>query len=60
MFSMAKRRKAKAKVAKAKAPKVVRIGKYACIVCGRTAEGPVYCCGPLSGLHLPKKMNKKK
>lgn len=56
MLSMAKRRKAKAK---AKAPKAVRIGKYACVVCGRTSEGPVYCCGPLSRLHLPKRMAKK-
>jgi len=54
---MAKKRKARA--AKAKAPKVVKIGKYACIICGRTAEGPVYCCGPLSRLHLPKKMGKR-
>lgn len=54
---MAKKRKARA--AKAKAPKAVMVGKYACVICGRTSEGPVYCCGPLGRLHLPKKMVKK-
>ena len=51
---MAKKTKAK------KAMKTLRTGKYACVVCGRTEKGPVYCCGPsIIQLHLPKKMVKK-
>jgi rubrerythrin len=59
---ISKRRVKRIKKAKKRlaAPKVVRIGKYACVVCGRTAQGPVYCCGPLSKLHLPKKMATKR
>jgi len=50
---MAKKTKAK------KAPKTLRAGKYACVVCGRTGKGPVYCCGPLIKLHVPKRMHSK-
>jgi len=45
-------RKTKAK----KTPKMLMAGKYACVACSRTAKGPVYCCGPLTKLHAPKKM----
>lgn len=51
---MAKKTEAK------KAPKTLSKGKYACVVCGRTGKGPVYCCGPsVIKPHLPKKMAKK-
>jgi hypothetical protein len=48
-------------MAKKSKAKIVTKGNYACVVCGRGANGPVYCCGSsIIKPHLPKRMVKKR